>query len=118
MAKTLFTIAMRRGVSFSKTTDELLGADVSIAIDIVVSQKSLELDFLGEDSKGSEGLLKFARVELSVAVKVHVAEDDLESAESNTTLLLDSQLELEFQLTDHNVLIHTVEGHGDEYCTK
>ena len=33
-----------------ETTDELLVADVAIAIDIVVSHESLELDFLGEDS--------------------------------------------------------------------
>ena len=30
--------------------NELIVADVAIAIDIVVSHESLELDFLGEDS--------------------------------------------------------------------
>ena len=72
MAKALLTIALRRGVSSSlnsnysgvsinlsdligdldlpETTDELIVADVAIAINIVVPHESLELDLLGEDS--------------------------------------------------------------------
>ena len=78
-------------------------------------QKEAVTDDLPESSKG---LLELARVELLVAIEVHASEDDFEGAEANTTLLLDSQLELEVQLADHNVLIHTVEGHGDDSCTK
>jgi len=61
--------------------------------------------------EGGKSLLKFAGVELSVSVEVHAFEDDFESTESNTSLLLDSKLESEIELTDHNVLVHTVEGH-------
>ena len=72
MAKALLTMFLRRGVSSSlnsnysgvsinlsdligdldlpETTDELIVADVSIAINIVVPHEGLKLDLLGEDS--------------------------------------------------------------------
>ena len=63
--------------------------------------------------EGSKSLFELAAVKLSVAVEVHALEDNLQGAQANTALLLDSKLEPEVQLTDHNVLVHTVEGHRD-----
>ena len=71
MAKALLTITKRRGVSSSliqinfssiifrmfvcgnlpKSADELLVADVTIAIGVVMAHEGLELDFLGEYSR-------------------------------------------------------------------
>lgn len=63
--------------------------------------------------EGSKSLFELARVKLFVAVEVHSAEDNLKRAQADATLLLDSKLEPEVQLTDHNVLVNTVEGHRE-----
>ena len=61
--------------------------------------------------EGGESLLKLTAIELPVSVEVHSSEDDFESTETDSTLLLNGELELEVQLTHHHVLVHTVEGH-------
>ena len=142
--KALLTIAMRRGVSSSlyttcsnnhyfhlpESANKLIVADVTIAIDIIVSHQSLELDSFGEDStqkryrdkiktkrrwlylpESSKGLFEFARIQLLVPIEVHPSEDNFESAEANASLLLNGELESEVKLSDHHVLVHSVEGH-------
>ena len=61
--------------------------------------------------EGGEGLLELTCIQLLVAIEVHSPEDHLEGSEANASLLLDSKLESKVQLTYHNVLVHTVEGH-------
>ena len=63
--------------------------------------------------KGGEGLLELASIQLLVAIEVHSLEDHLEGPEANTSLLLDSKLKSKVQLSNHNVLVHTVEGHRE-----
>ena len=80
--------------------------------------KSLKIGNWWEDIReicdlpeGSEGLLELTGIQLLVAIEVHSPEDHLEGSEANASLLLDSKLESKVQLTYHNVLVHTVEGH-------
>ena len=61
--------------------------------------------------EGSKSLLEFACVEFSVSIEVHAFEDDFEGADSNTTFLLDSKLELKVKFADHHILVDSVEGH-------
>ena len=80
--------------------------------------KSLQIGNWWEDIReicdlpeGCEGLLELTGIQLLVAIEVHSLEDHLEGSEANASLLLDSKLESKVQLTYHNVLVHTVEGH-------
>ena len=61
--------------------------------------------------EGGEGLFEFTGIKFLVSVEVHAVEDDPEGADSDTTLLLDGQLELKVKFADHNILIDTVESH-------
>ena len=61
-----------------------------------------------------KSLLEFACIKLLVSVEVHSAENHLESAEADTSPLLDCKLEFEVQLTNHHVFVHTVEGHPNQ----
>ena len=63
--------------------------------------------------EGGEGLLKFRGIEFPVTVEIHAVKDDPESADSNSTLLLNSKLELKVKFTHHNILVDTVESHRD-----
>ena len=58
-----------------------------------------------------KSLLEFTLIELSIAVEVHTLKDYLKSTDSDTAFLLNGELEFKVKLTDHYILIHTVEGH-------
>ena len=61
-----------------------------------------------------QGLLELIGVKLPVSVEVHSSKDDFEGSQTNAAFLLDGELESQVELTDHNVLVHTVKGHSSE----
>jgi len=95
----------------SQSTEEFLVADVTVTVNIIVLHQSLELNLLGEQTESGKSLLEFSNVESFVSVEVHSLEDNSERADTNSTTLLDGELELEVQLTDHHIHVNTVESH-------
>jgi hypothetical protein len=53
--------------------------------------------------ESTESLLELTSIKLLVAVKVHSLEDSFETSKTDSTLLLDAELELEIQLSHLNV---------------
>ena len=85
---------------------------MTVAVTAIIYERTYHLPECGQ------GLLELIGVKLPVSVEVHSSKDDFEGSQTNAAFLLDGELESKVELTDHNVLIHTVEGHGDDYCTK
>jgi hypothetical protein len=77
------------GQFISEATEELFEADTATAINIVELHEGLQLNFLGEETEGSESLFKFTHVKGLRSVKVHALEYMLEGANADATLLLD-----------------------------
>lgn len=95
----------------SQSTDEFFITDVTITIDIIVLHQGLEFNLLGEKSEGGKSLFELSNIEDLVSIEVHSLEDNVERANTNSTALLDSELEFKVQLTDHNIHVNTVESH-------
>ena len=64
--------------------------------------------------ESGQGLLELIGVKLPVSVEVHPSKDNFEGTQTNTAFLLDGEFESQVELTDHNVLVHTVKGHSSE----
>ena len=62
--------------------------------------------------ESGQRLLELTTIQCLAAIIVHSIEDDLQRPDTNATSLLDSELELEIQFTDHNVHVNTVVGHS------
>ena len=59
----------------------------------------------------TESLFELTGIKFLIAIEVHALENLLEAAETDTTLLLDCELELQVQLSDLHVQTDTVECH-------
>ena len=55
------------------------------------------------DTVGSKSLLELRGVKLVVTVEVHLLENSSQGTDAHSSLLLDGQLELEVQFSDHDV---------------
>ena len=110
-----------------QSTKEFFITNVTVSVNIIVLHEGLEFNLLGEESikikfkfretktlhlpESSKSLLELTNVKSFVSIEIHSLEDDSERANTNYTSLLDCELELEVQLTDHNIHVHTVESH-------
>lgn len=65
------------GQLVSEATEELFEANSAAAVNVVELHEGLQLNFLGEETKGSKCLFKFTHVKGLRSVKVHAGEDML-----------------------------------------
>jgi hypothetical protein len=96
-----FNSSLRKLVS--QAAQELFIADVAIAIDVVVLHQSLELNLLEEESEGTEALLEFCNIKSLISIKIHLDENSPEGPNAYSSLLLNSPLESQIELSNKHV---------------
>jgi len=84
--------ALRKGVS--KSSDELLVANVAITINIVILHEPLDFHNFREEAESWKSLSELFLVQLPVSVVVHLAENDSKRANTDSSTLLDLHFEL------------------------
>lgn len=86
-----------------QSANKFLVSNTSVSVNVIVSHQSLQLNLLWEQSESTESLLKLTGVELLVSIEVHSLEDSSEGSETDSSLLLNGKLELQIELTNHNI---------------
>mmetsp|Transcript_88878 Transcript_88878/g.122730 ORF Transcript_88878/g.122730 Transcript_88878/m.122730 type:complete len:219 (-) Transcript_88878:42-698(-) len=93
---------------FTKSAEEFLVSNIAITINVVEFHKSLNVNFLWENTICCKCFSKLSNIKLLVAIIVHTSKECSQCSNANTTFLLDFHFELGVQSLNLDVQTNAV----------